>query len=315
MEMWACSPLGQHVDFICVCVDDDKRVAFTFERMFKFTKVINGVVMSRKDMPTFGQLGCSGFIVIGADGVCVSRKTSAFLAFGEKAFRTAESVIMTALEDADVELNAVTEESAKEKHLYANGQVLRLEGISSDLSLNGRLVTVINFETTKGRFNVSLNDDSNRRICVMPCCLAPITAEERITLEYEAVTEIQPPNLVGCKAVDDEHFECTTAINECLRACTRENLASLLVCLEQHFEHEETLASTSGFGTVSDSFSPMFSHAKDHARILQLARAELERTAKNPSDVNVGVARMIAASFLEHAKVFDSLLEGNLQNE
>lgn len=312
MEMWASSPLGKYVDFICVCVDD-KSVAVNFERMFKFTKAINGVVMKRQDMPTFGQLGCSGFIVIGADGTCVSKKTNAFLDYGEKAFKNAEIVILTALEDANVELNI---SSKKQEHIYANGQMLRLEGIAADQTLNGRIVTVIKFDTTKGRFHVLLSDGSNRQISVLPCCLSPLSAEaEQNTIsssENQTVQEIQSPNLVGCEIIDEEHAECTAAINKCLRSNTRDNLASVLICLEQHFEHEERLAIASGFGNITDAFSPMASHAKDHARILTLTRAELERTVQNHSDINIRVIQTVAAAFLEHAKVFDSLLEGKL---
>jgi hypothetical protein len=166
MEQWACSPLGKYVDFICVCVDDNKNVAINFEQMFKFTSVINGVVMKRQDMPTYGQLGCSGFIIVGADGSCVSKKTDAYLNYGEKAFKNAESVILTALEDAGVDFK--TEANKKDGNLYARGQKLRLEGISSDPALNGIIITVLKFDTTKGRFHVLLNDGSNKQISILP---------------------------------------------------------------------------------------------------------------------------------------------------
>jgi len=272
--------------------------------------------MKRKDMPTFGQLGCSGFIIIGADGECVSKKTKSFLEYGEQAFTHAENVILTALEDAgvDLDLNAAVK---GEENQYANGQRLRLEGISSDPTLNGQIVTVINFDKTKRRFNVLLSDGSNRRFSVLPCSLKPLTTEENenTTSENQVLKQIQPPNQVGLEVVDEEHAACTESINQCLRSGTRKNLASLLVCLEKHFQHEETLALESGFGSVTESLSPMFGHAKDHARILNLARSELERTAQYPdsSDVNVGVVQTLASSFLEHAKNFDSLLEGKLQ--
>ena len=73
------------------------------------------------------------------------------------------------------------------------------------------------------------------------------------------------------------------------------------------------LANTSGFGNDSDSFSPMFGHAKDHARILNLARSEIERTAdQNLSVISMNMIQILASAFLEHAKVFDALLDGKL---
>jgi hemerythrin len=322
MEMWACGPLGQYADFICVCVDD-KSVALSFERMFKFTKAINGVVLRRQDMPTFGQLGCSGFIVIGADGLCKSKKTNAFLDYGEKAFKNAESVIQIALEDAP-HIVAPPKNTLKEderQHMYANGQTLRLEGISSDTTLNGCVVTVVKFDTTKGRFIVLLSDGTDRQLAVRPCCLAPLGETETTAATNSAAAaglqDYVAPKLVGCDVVDKEHADCTAAINACIKSRTRESLTALLACLEHHFAHEEQLATLSGFGNTSDSFSPMFGHAKDHARILNLARAELERTTapQSSSAVSLETIQVLAAAFFEHANVFDSLLEGNLSSQ
>ena len=43
---------------------------------------------------SFGQLGCSGFIISDRDGYFVSRKTKAFLQFEEGAFREVEEILM-----------------------------------------------------------------------------------------------------------------------------------------------------------------------------------------------------------------------------
>lgn len=41
----------------------------------------------------YGQLGCSGFIVSDTDGCFVSRKTQAYLQYGDDAFNHVESLI------------------------------------------------------------------------------------------------------------------------------------------------------------------------------------------------------------------------------
>ncbi len=41
----------------------------------------------------YGQLGCSGFIVSDKDGCFVSRKTIAYLDYGEEAFRFVEKIL------------------------------------------------------------------------------------------------------------------------------------------------------------------------------------------------------------------------------
>ena len=107
------------VQFLEVCVES-KAVALHFHRTFGFGEnefhysssssssssdnhnnfdsdeealppVINGWIPSRHYMPVgFGQLGCSGFVVSDANGKFVSRKTKAYLQFGEDAFRHVE---------------------------------------------------------------------------------------------------------------------------------------------------------------------------------------------------------------------------------
>lgn len=58
-----------------------------FDRMFRFRHAVNAYIPSQAYMPRgFGQLGCSGFVVVDAKGNFVSRKTKAFLQYGEHAF-------------------------------------------------------------------------------------------------------------------------------------------------------------------------------------------------------------------------------------
>lgn len=91
MEAWAKSI--PHVQFVCVCVES-KQVGMAFHHMFQFENVINGYIPSRGYMPVgYGQLGCSGFIVSDKDGCFVSRKTKAYLDYGEGAFRHVEQLL------------------------------------------------------------------------------------------------------------------------------------------------------------------------------------------------------------------------------
>jgi len=91
METWACTM--PHVQFLCVCVES-ARVAKMFDDMFGFEHVINCYIPSREYLPQgYGQLGCSGFVVSDAQGNFVSRKTAAFLSYGEAAFRQLENLV------------------------------------------------------------------------------------------------------------------------------------------------------------------------------------------------------------------------------
>ena len=92
MEEWADLYCGQ-VQFLCVCVESFG-VAQYFDRMFRFRHAINAYIPSREYLPRgYGQLGCSGFIVADSEGCFVSRKTKAFLQYGDAAFRHVEQIL------------------------------------------------------------------------------------------------------------------------------------------------------------------------------------------------------------------------------
>jgi len=95
MELWA-STISQ-VQFICVCVES-KQVAIMFHQMFSFQYAKNGYIPSNEYMPRgFGQLGCSGFIISDSHGNFITRKSSAYLQYGENAFRNVEKLLNTEL--------------------------------------------------------------------------------------------------------------------------------------------------------------------------------------------------------------------------
>jgi len=91
MEYWARSiPQTQ---FLCVCVES-KAVAISFHNMFQFEHVVNCYIPSREYMPVgYGQLGCSGFIVSDKDGYFITRKSNAYLQYGELAFQHVEALL------------------------------------------------------------------------------------------------------------------------------------------------------------------------------------------------------------------------------
>ena len=94
MERWATSPQWKDkAQFLCVCVDS-KGVALMFHRDMRFHNVINSWIPGNNYMPVgYGQLGCSGFIVSDKDGNFVSRRTAAYLDYGDRAFRQVESML------------------------------------------------------------------------------------------------------------------------------------------------------------------------------------------------------------------------------
>jgi hypothetical protein len=104
---------------------------------------------------------------------------------------------------------------------------------------------------------------------------APATTTTTIT------TSIEAPPLTGLAEMDEEHLDCTVALNHLLQFPSVPALGAAIDVLTEHFRHEEEmlLCSNSKGKDVDSSFSPYRSHQKDHERILNLGRDELQRLA------------------------------------
>jgi len=96
MESWA--QKRPNVQYLCVCVDS-QGVAFQFQQMFGFQHAKNCWIPDRRYFPVgYGQLGCSGFVISDEDGLFVSRKTTSYLNYGEKAFDDVDDILDKLLE-------------------------------------------------------------------------------------------------------------------------------------------------------------------------------------------------------------------------
>lgn len=90
MDVWAEKYFGQ-CSFICVSCDGPQ-LASAFASRLQLSKCLLTYVDDANG-PRWGQLGCNGFIVLGADGKVVNPKTSAYLEVNELAFRHVESIL------------------------------------------------------------------------------------------------------------------------------------------------------------------------------------------------------------------------------
>lgn len=299
--------------FICACVDT-LEVAVAFGRMFELREVINGHIPSKHHFPDFGQLGCSGFIVVDASGRCISRKTASFLQQGpDAAFADVERLLRPLVGGAAAgpATGPLPQDSP-----YAVGAVAVLEGLAASPALNGRRVVVRGYDTAKGRFIVAAEGEG-KELSVRPCNLAPPAAPDGGG-SGAPLASISPPPATGCAAIDAEHGACTAALNAALaRPESAESLAHAVEALEEHFAHEEALLAAAGWGGDGGVLSARGSHAADHARILAPAVAEVARLAAGgfKGRAEPGAARALAAAFAAHAAAFDSLFEGQLPSD
>jgi hypothetical protein len=105
MDVWAGSSLGQQAQFVCVCVADGGGVdlALEFGRSLKLRHCVNGVILDRSQMPSWGQLGCNGLIVLDENLVVVTPASKPFLEVGQAAFKDVEDILKGILKSTSVE--------------------------------------------------------------------------------------------------------------------------------------------------------------------------------------------------------------------
>lgn len=249
--------------------------------MFQFSNVINGHIPSNLYMPKgYGQLGCSGFIVVDNQGNFLTKKSSAFLKKGEGAFRDVEALLSSYIGKTKNVQSA--SESLHPEYPYSIGNLAVLDGFKTQQNLNGREVKILGFEARTGRYSVQLVSDK-RHISVLPCSLAPVSSQrtgESEESKIEIITSIETPDSVGIDSMDEEHESCSVAINHLLRVLPKATpviLRKVVDELESHFEHEELLMKKYSKQSQTSSFSALASHINDHRRILDIGREELNR--------------------------------------
>jgi len=86
------------VRFLMLCVEtgaDGLRTAQSFGEHFEIpATIVNGYIDTPSERPSFGQLGCGGFIVLGPYGEFVSERTvPAYLKAGPQAFTAVERIL------------------------------------------------------------------------------------------------------------------------------------------------------------------------------------------------------------------------------
>jgi len=98
MEAWASGPAyADKAHFVCVCVLDESRqakgLAKEMAREARFKHAVNGFVASPSDLPRYGQLGCSGFIVFDKGFNLISDCTTSFMQMRRLAFQHVDTLL------------------------------------------------------------------------------------------------------------------------------------------------------------------------------------------------------------------------------
>lgn len=165
MDEWARLYDGR-ANFICVsCAGQELSVAFS--KRMRLKDCVNSYIESERDMPQWGQLGCSGFIIMDEHMKVVNKCTSAYLEVKDAAFRHVESIL-------DSLLSAGGPKAAS----FHPGMHLRLTGLTKAAQLNGEIgVCMAAIDPSTGRIDVWL-DQLGKTLAVLPKNVQPATQEE-----------------------------------------------------------------------------------------------------------------------------------------
>lgn len=281
MEVWQ-RGYGAAATFACVCVEG-LRVAKEFDRLYLHTAT--NCVVDGPDIPRIPlQLGCSGFVVVDGAGNIVTTKTKALLDYGEVAFR-----------DVDAKLAVLL---GKESDALSIGSAVELTGLSNE-AFNGwrGVVAETPIEVREaGRIAVILD--------------GKVIGLKRENLVLDAPTvvsnsddELMPT--LGHSGMDAEHAAIGQALAELRETRSRDALQIVRDEFREHATHEEELMVEARFGgDPQDQMSASASHARDHARIVQLADAVLNR---GEGIVRKKDIETFAGAIKRHTENFDAL--------
>jgi hypothetical protein len=160
MDRWA-ADYQDRANFLCVgCAGPN--LSSQFGQELKLASCINAVC-DEGDMPSWGQLGCNGFIVLDGDHKVVKASTSPFQQVRGLAFKHVEALV-----DALVGGQPVPK--------FCPGQFVYLQNLNT-ASLNGELgVCLVQSEDADTRVEVQLQ--SGRKIKVLPKNLAVASEDD-----------------------------------------------------------------------------------------------------------------------------------------
>lgn len=307
MEHWARGrQFGRKADFLCISVTG-KRTAEQFKSSLGLDVVTLGFVEGR--MPRFGQLGCSGFVVLHPDGTIANPRTTAFLDRGEGAFRDLETLLgklceadfewpatlatksVKALQhlaiNRDIDTRACIEKKEIEQAIILGSiaklssgklkKLLQKEGVDTKSCLERQdyvsLILGHNPNQTTPATGTAMPSFAAAMQCPDGLCEKPKKKKKKTTCCHtDAQSSYQAARVasVGNQLIDAEHAECTDAINQLAKNQTPEDLKRVLQVFGDHFRHEEEMMTASGFGgNAGDSFAAITGHTRDHNNMME----------------------------------------------
>jgi len=298
MERWA-QEGDFNVNFICICVNGDSTALPTakdFATRYRMTAAFNGYISDQASLPSWGQLGCQGLILVDSKGNFITKRSASFLQEGEKAWRKVEKKLF--------ELGCYQGERKAEDfgepplRFSVNTKVECRCGRA--LWLPGQVIAERMFAMGREMpYQVRLDD--GRLI------FAPVD-NDQVIRKVISNSELEIES-VGVEEMDQEHEGCMDALLRLRAKRSEEHLRKVHSVLRKHFEHEEELFAASGFGNHGTALSGTKSHCDDHARILSEIEAQIGSAIKKEFVVNL-MARVVT-----HTRDYDSKYAGKISTK
>mmetsp|Transcript_10610 Transcript_10610/g.20529 ORF Transcript_10610/g.20529 Transcript_10610/m.20529 type:complete len:353 (-) Transcript_10610:50-1108(-) len=339
MNNWAAS--GRYdCHFLCVCVVGDGAypLAREMSKQMKLKNCVNGFVDSDDDMPTYGQLGCSGFIILDDKHQVVAKSTSSFMEVKNLAFQHVEALLDAVVAKRPLpricpgEQVVLRDPPANQPRLKgAQGICVKLEADTVGFAFlsgpfRGKMMDVPASSVVKPGYQeqeVSRGGGCGPSGCGPGACgpggcgpadCGPGGCDNGIksdsgngkTLKdldaafVEAALDIQS---VKVPSMDAEHDECASAMRQLAEKGSSEALQGVLDCMSEHFGHEEQLFEVHGFGNhKNERLAAKKTHMADHNRILNKVRHQL---ASCNGYVPATFVRELLQDFDEHTARYD----------
>jgi len=283
-------------NFLCVCILADRsasNLSVEYANQLKLQHCVNAFIDNQVDMPEYGQLGCSGFIVMDAAHNVVSTCTSAFLQIRSLAFAHVETLLDAILAKrpppqvcpgqfvrvlaCEKGINGATALCLK---IEIDGSLLLQVLTGAQRQKQIRLATskVLKLGSTDDLENGCSSDKCGSNRCALPACEPVWEAgqENASTLDEDFIKAKLQLVSVCVPSMDAEHAQCAEALRIFAMQHSVAALEAVLAEFSKHFSHEEALFDQYGFGKHTDvRFSAKHTHIEDHSRLLAKIRQQL----------------------------------------
>lgn len=306
MDAWQ-TRYGGAVAFVCVCVAGP-HFARKFASELRLKHCFNTWISEEEDMPRWGQLGCSGFIVIDGDDKVVCDKSAAYLEVKDNAYSHVEKILQALL--------PAQQPTMKKTKISSCGKEENAAGCT---------------HCAKVRFDAEREEEEEEEGKSVP---GKGTHEHDLSSSSSIVVEPAKVASVNVDVLDEEHEACEKQL-ALLRLLTTEKLNKskintkndgkqeeesieaalngLIEVYESHFKHEEELldkylyadvtpsSSSAKGGGFSATRNARTSHFADHQSMISGIRLLLH----NVSSFDTFAAAKLQKDFERHATLYD----------